>query len=65
METKAERRARLTPYLDKYANCPTTNGKDLDLWEEMKEQQERIRRQRGQHSDCPGCVNCGRGQSNR
>ena len=37
-ETKAERKKRLRPYLDTHATCPTTNGRDLEVWEELKAQ---------------------------
>jgi len=35
-ETETERRKRLGPYLRWRTTCPTTNGKDLETWEELK-----------------------------
>ncbi len=35
-ETKAERKERLSAYLDTHSTCPTTDGQDLELWEELK-----------------------------
>ena len=35
-ETKTERYNRLLPFfLLGYSTCPTSNGKDLELWEEF------------------------------
>ena len=35
-ETKPERKRRLRPYLATHVTCPTTNGKDLEIWEELR-----------------------------
>lgn len=34
-ETKTERKNRLIPFLHLHT-CPTTDGKDLETWEELK-----------------------------
>lgn len=34
-ETKWERKRRLRPWLSKQSTCPTTNGQDLEVWEEL------------------------------
>ena len=34
-EIKAERKRRLRPYIDTWSTCPTTNGTDLEVWEEL------------------------------
>lgn len=36
-ETKTERKQRLLAYINVRATCPTTNGKDLEVWEELKQ----------------------------
>lgn len=36
LETKSQRKERLLPYLDTHATCPTTDGQDLEVWEELK-----------------------------
>lgn len=37
-ETKTERKKRLRPFLH-LSTCPTSNGKDLEVWEELKGEQ--------------------------
>lgn len=39
LETRWERKARLIPYLLTHTTCPTTDGTDLELWDELKEKE--------------------------